>query len=194
MSAVRCFVGVPLASCLSGPLVRACDAIKAADPAWRDEKWVAEENLHLTLKFLGSLDEGHVPALTEALGVAVGKTERFELPVAGIRAVPGTKRCRMLWAAWLDPDGTCASLAESVDRAALAFGIALEERAFKPHATLCRARRPRSLEASALNAAELVLSAAPQSMSVGTVTLFASRLTPRGPIYSELASWHLWGE
>lgn len=193
MASVRCFTGIPLDECLGDSLRSAVDIIKDRDRTWRDEKWVAPSNLHVTLHFLGSIEETDLPALFDALDTALA-FERFVMPLAGITAVPGSKRCRMLWATFLDPDGACASMAESIQRAALPFGVPAEDRPFKPHATLCRARRPKAIDAAALDDANASLTGGPRKMSVGRATLFASRLSPRGPVYTALRDWHARGE
>lgn len=194
MSGLRCFVGVPLPACIADPVLRACSAVKRTDRSWSDEKWVAPENLHLTLEFLGTLPESSLPDLRAALGAAVVVLPRFELPFSGLAAAPGSRRARMLWATFLDPDGACARLAEAIERAALPFGVEAETRAFRPHVTLCRARRPHAVSDQALLAATDALEGAPEFMSVPSVSLFSSRLTPRGPIYTEIDTWRMRGD
>lgn len=193
MGTVRCFAGIPLADPARSHILSARDALRAGAPGWRDEKWVADDNLHVTLHFMGALEEPALDELLVALDEAI-RFERFVLPLAGITAVPGTRHCRMLWASFLDPDEACAELAEQVQHAALAFGIPVEDRTFKPHATLCRARRPRPFDTAALEDANDLLGSSASSMSVGRVTVFASRLSPRGPVYTALRDWHARGE
>jgi 2'-5' RNA ligase len=194
VNGIRCFVGIPLPPCIADPIAEAVSVIRESDRSWRDEKWVPRENMHVTLKFLGNLAEDEVEALAEAIGDAVATHHTFDLWLADVRAVPHLRRCRMLWATFLDTDGACAALARSVDRAAQAFGVEPDERAFVPHATLCRARRPRSLSGSALDAARAILADVSTPMSVPSATVFSSRLTPRGPIYSPIGSRSLRGD
>jgi 2'-5' RNA ligase len=194
VSGVRCFVGIPLPACVAEPVGRAAEAIRETDAAWRGEKWVREENLHVTLKFLGNLPEAESASLAEAVEDAVERHASFELALAGIHPIPQARRCRMLWLAFHDPNGACAALAECVSRVARAYGIDSDERPFSPHATLCRARRPKPVSRQALEVAENVLSSAPAAMSVPSVTVFTSRLTPRGPIYSPIGSRSLGGD
>lgn len=193
MGTVRCFAGIPLAEPARSQVLSARDTLRAGAPGWRDEKWVPDDNLHVTLHFMGALEEPVLDELLVALDEAVA-FDRFVLPLAGITAVPDTRHCRMLWASLIDPDGACAELAEQVQRTALAFGIPAENRTFKPHATLCRARRPRPLDTVVLEDANGLLGASASSMSVGRVTVYSSRLSPRGPVYTALRDWHARGE
>lgn len=191
MSRVRCFVGLRLPSDVSAPLVSACEAIRREAPAWRAEKWVPESNMHVTLAFIGGVAEDLVEALADEIGAAVADSTSFELPFDGISAVPNTRRCRMVWAAFDDPSGCCAALAQRVVSASVPFGAEQPDRDFHAHATLARAHRSRPLPAEALEAGRSSSEALCDAMSVRSATLFASSLTPSGPVYRELRSWVL---
>ena len=186
MSRVRTFVGIPLSEDATSAFLRARDAYIAADPTWAGEKWVPRENLHVTLKFIGGVEEDVLAELTEAISAAAKAHESFELFDAGLRAVPGQTKARMLWGTFVDPEGCCGALAAELDRACLRFGAQPEERTFKPHATLVRARAPRPIHEAALDAARGELTVLPRAMSVPSITVFSSRLTPQGPIYTAL--------
>ncbi len=186
MSGVRTFIGIPLPDDVLDVLDAACDAVKSADPAWRDEKWVPRGNVHVTLKFLGDVAEEDLDALGDAVATAASLHARFDLEALGFRVVPNARRTRMLWATFADPDGRCAALAAELDRACLAFGIRPDGRTFKPHATLVRARREHRIAEGAIEAARERVSRAPAAVSVSSVRLYSSRLTNREPIYSVL--------
>ena len=189
MNGVRCFVALELQPETVGALVAAGSALRTAAPTWRNEKWVAEDNLHITLRFLGSLAEDRIQPLERALSAAFDTQSEFALRLAGVRAVPSAKRCSMVWASFDDSqDRACERVAESVSAAVAEF-TAEESRRFAAHVTLLRARRPHRLDADALLAANEALNCANASMSVRSATLFASTLTRRGPIYERLAQW-----
>ncbi len=191
MNAFRCFAAVPLEQAEISALVRAGAAMINADAGWRAEKWVAEQNLHLTLKFFGNLAEGDVEQLLARLGEVVPTFSAFDLPSAGIRAVPRRSKAGMLWASFDDREGECAGLALAIDREAEALGVPAETRSFRPHITLCRARRPRPVAKHALDSASSVLRDSLGSMSVPRVSVFSSRLLPSGPVHRTLATWSL---
>lgn len=192
MSTVRTFVGIPLADATAETLVDACARVRDADASWRGEKWVAPENLHVTLRFIGGVPAAELEALTDTIAnEAVHECVEFSLTLAGLRAVPSARRARMLWAAFLDPSGQCAALATAMERATLRFGGDADERAFTPHVTLVRARTPHALSESGFAGAEDAFSRAPEKMSVARVTLYSSTLTSKGPVYTELRSYPL---
>lgn len=189
MSGVRSFIALELTPDVVVALLGAGAALRSAAPAWNGEKWVAEENLHVTLKFLGEMDEAELPDFALQLEPALATLATFGLDLTGVAAVPSARRCTLVWAAFEDPDGVCAALAQKVDDVAERFGCEREARAFRPHVTLVRARHPRYLHSEALACANAALEDAPHSMSVPSATLFASTLTRRGPIYESLARW-----
>ena len=186
MSEVRTFVAIPLPDELKDAVADARDAFVGGDRAWRDQKWVSPENLHITLKFVGNVEASALDDLADAVASAVAAHAPFELPSSELRAVPSPRRATMLWLAFGDPDGACGLLAADIERATLAFGAKPDERAFSPHATLVRARSPRQVDTGALADAQAALSLAETTVSVDSVTLFSSELTRHGPVYTEV--------
>ena len=190
MSGLRTFVGLPLTDPFADLLAAACARVRDLEPAWKGEKWVPRQNLHVTLRFIGDVGHDELDVLADAIASEVGECEGpFSLPFEGLRPVQSLRHVRMLWATFLDPEGSCAALASAVERAALAFGVEPDERQFVPHVTLVRARKPHALSERAFEAGQAVVSEAPASMSVTRATLFSSTLTPTGPIYTELRSY-----
>jgi len=169
----------------------ACSALRKADPAWRDAKWVPEANLHLTLAFLGDVEESRIPLLERRLAEVSHAHTRLMIPFEGLGARPSMRRARLLWARFADPQEACAALAADIAEAAADPGASPETRTFRAHVTLCRARRPMPVSRDALDAALEGASGVPRVLSVPSFTLCASRLTPRGAEYSPIGSWPL---
>lgn len=187
---MRCFVGITLPEPTRSALVAACDAVRAVDPHWRSEKWVTADNLHITVLFLGDVPAETIAPLSEAIGGGLAETHAFELPFATVCPWPNARRARMLWAAYDDPDGKCAALAAAVAEAAERFDVAVEDRAFKAHVTLARARRPRRVDERILSTLSTSQLDVPEFVSVHSATLFSSTLTKTGPRYETLETWH----
>jgi 2'-5' RNA ligase len=171
---MRLFVALELPEAAVAALGRFATA--AADPdVWRR---VPDESLHVTLAFLGSMDDAAVPAIAAAL--PAGGSVAPRLALAGALLLP-PRRPRVLGAGLADPDGTLAELQAAVSAALEATGhFAPERRAFRPHVTVARlrprARAPRtvSVEPSALE------------FHGTAVTLFSSRTSPHGARYEAL--------
>ena len=139
---MRAFVAlVPPASALA-ELAAALAPLQAADPGLR---WSPHAQWHLTLAFLGDidgdgLDDGVLPALAERLARAARRHPPMDLALGG----GGRFGDRVLWTrvrvlGRADPDGLRA-LAGSVRAAARRCGIPVDDRPYRPHLTLARAR------------------------------------------------------
>lgn len=154
--------------------------------------WVAPENFHLTLKFLGGVDEARVTAVAGALHEAAAPHAAFDIEIVGLGAFPSATRPRVLWAGVRAGHDALAALADAVDGALARLGFPREERAFSPHVTLARVREPRRAPAlaGALSAAAAQLFG---RVVVREATLMRSQLSPRGARYTPLAAAPLSG-
>ncbi len=187
----RAFLALTLPDPARTALLEACDAFRAVAPAWRGEKWVDPGLLHITMKFIGPLPDAAVPALLDALADEGSRHPHLALEIADLRPVPSKRRAAMLWARLAGDTERCEMLASGLECVLEEVaGVARDARAFRPHVTLARARRPRSVPAVALDAASAVLTdpatASARAMSVASATLFASTLGPTGPRYVAL--------
>lgn len=149
-----------------------------------DVAWVAESNLHVTLKFLGQLDDARVAAIGGAIGAVAARTPPFELGVRDLGAFPTPARPRVVWVG-LTPAAPLAALAADVDATLGRLGIARETRAFAAHVTLGRVRESRRDPALA---AALARPADCGRLPVTRLSLMRSELHPRGARYTELSS------
>lgn len=149
-----------------------------------DIAWVAEANLHVTVKFLGRIDEDHVPAVIDAIRGAVSRTRAFTLGVRGLGAFPSPSRPRVIWAG-LDDASALRALASEVDGRLTALGLPPEARPFAGHVTLGRVRVPRRHPALVEALARPVDFG---RLPVARISLMRSDLHPGGARYTELAS------
>jgi 2'-5' RNA ligase len=184
----RVFVAIELPVPVRGLLAEAAAALLRADRAWAGEKPVSPGLMHVTLAFLGFVDDPALPGVVERLRSAASLVGPFGLRVSDITAVPAAGKATMLWAVLADPSGSAARLSSDLARAA---GLPATERPFRAHVTLARARRPRSVACEAIAAANAVLSDpgkdADRFVSVRWATVFSSTLTRSGPTYDPLA-------
>jgi 2'-5' RNA ligase len=134
-----------------------------------DAAWVPVENMHLTLAFLGAVDEQRVGEVSSALGRSVEGIADVPAHLDGVGAFPSARRARVLWAGLSDPVGGLAGLAESVLSSLEGVGFPRERRAFHPHVTLARLRQPRAVSLDGLEPA-------PIALVVDRIVLYESRL------------------
>lgn len=184
---MRCFVAIALPPAVRALLVQVQDALRRADA---DVKWVEPDNLHLSLKFLGDVDDEPLATLKGALSVEALRWPRLRLTYGGIGTFPERGAPRVVWAGCSGDLQTLAALAGAVERAAEQVGIPREHHPFVAHLTLGRVKSERNLKRlrSAIeNQAAVPLG----SDDVKEFVLYRSTLTNRGPIYETLAGFPL---
>jgi 2'-5' RNA ligase len=149
-------------------------------------RWVPVDQIHLTLAFLGEVEEAAVERLTGEL--AQVQVPEFKLCFSGSGCFPDRRRPRVLWIG-LEPHPRLQHLAAGVREAVLACGIPQEERPFSPHITLARLKpSPRGeFEAFLDQHKKLRLPA----LQVRQFTLFQSRLTPQGAEHTPVRNFPL---
>ena len=106
-----------------------------------DVRWVRPAGLHVTLKFLGSVEGARLERVHEAVVAAVAQQPALHVRVRGLGAFPGWRRPRVVWVG-LHGDGL-AEVAACIDDALAPLGFEREQRAFTPHLTLGRVNSPR---------------------------------------------------
>lgn len=183
---MRLFVAVEIgealatrAAKLSRELRRRADA--AADRA--KITWVPPDRMHLTVRFIGEVDEGKATAIGAALGAPV-EVEPFNLTLCGAGTFPSRGTPRVIWVGVTEGREGLLAVEREVTSRLTPLGISEEERVYSPHLTLARVR-----EAAGLRAASLLDGLTDRRLGtvrIDAITLFQSRLSPKGPSYIPL--------
>lgn len=153
-------------------------------------RWVKTENIHLTLRFLGSVDDQVVPALAETLKTTAGKYRSCRLELKNLGAFPSVQRPRVIWVGASEKSGELARFHEDLEKGLARHGFEKDDRAFSPHITIGRVKSPK-------NTAPLKKYLADQgnitigSQKIKEIVLFESTLTPQGSIYQIVKSFKL---
>ena len=150
-----------------------------------DFRWQGEDQLHLTLRFIGEVER----PLAEDIAAAMGRIHapRFALRIAGTGRFDQSNS-GALWAG-VEPKAPVAALAAKVERACQSCGLPPERRAYHPHITLARWKGRRSREATAFLERSASLSSDP--FEVDSFSLFESRLSRHGAHYEEVERYPL---
>ena len=162
-----------------------CDALIDAMADSPELGWVADDNLHLTLRFIGEVER----PLADDIALALSRLRfaPFELRVTGVglfeRRTGGA-----LWAG-VQPREPVAALAAKVERACVGAGLEPERRAFHPHITLARFKRDGAAAAKAFLERNRALTSPP--FAVEQFILYESRLSRHGAHYEEVAGFPL---
>src|SRR5262245_55525090 len=104
--------------------------------------WSRVEYIHLTLKFFGNVALDRIPAISAAASRAVQEFSTFQIGVGGTGVFPKSSRAQVLWIGIDDPTGPLSALQKRFDDECLAEGFPKEERAYRPHLTIARLRKP----------------------------------------------------
>jgi RNA 2',3'-cyclic 3'-phosphodiesterase len=148
-------------------------------------KWIRPEHMHLTLVFLGEIEEATAPAIIRAMGDDFGEVGPFAIVFAGIGMFPPQRAPRVLWLGLSRGANEAIALQRRVVERLSPTGVAIEERPFHPHLTLARWRESRQADRRSVAAAGRDAEVA--RVDVDAVTLFQSRLSSSGPAYTVLA-------
>lgn len=148
-------------------------------------KWVKPENIHLSLKFLGDVEETREPELRTALERAAGvrgEPRPLTLQITGFGVFPDYHRPHVVWVG-VTPEPGLELLQHGIEQAFAPLGFPTEARAFRPHVTLARSARdakPRDFAGleELLRGIEF-----DETVTVAEVDLMQSTLQPSGPVY-----------
>lgn len=116
------------------------DRLGDLDEPLSGAKWVEQDNLHLTLRFAGDIDNRQAHEFADAL--AAIQQDIFEVRLIGLGTFGGNDP-RAIWAG-VEGGDKLGQLARACDRAARRAGLPPEGRAFKPHVTLARLKGARA--------------------------------------------------
>jgi RNA 2',3'-cyclic 3'-phosphodiesterase len=153
-------------------------------------RWVPSQNFHVTLKFIGSVPDEKLQAITEALR-SVSIVQEVQFCIRGLTWYFNPKTSVMLWAS-VEDSKPLTALAAAVDQRLASMGIAPENRSFAPHFTLARGNS-RNLTAG-ISIALSELAEKYKKHDFGSVTakefhLIESKTLPTGPVYSKIQSF-----
>ena len=176
---IRLFVALSLPDDLRQRLKTLCNGV-------RDARWVEEQNLHLTLRFIGDVEEPELAYIMAALSSV--QAESFDLTLSGVGHFESRRKIRSLWAG-TKPCPALEALQQRIDSVLTRHGIAPDGRKFSPHITLARLKQV----PPAFVRDWLVGNCSFQSSSfaVKNFTLFESYRARSGAIYTPLQAFPL---
>lgn len=150
-----------------------------------DARWVNPENIHLTLKFFGNIEESKVEAIATSIDGLIRTTPPFPLKVRGMGAFPDLRHPRVVWMGLIDEKGTLVPLQKAMEASLEKVGFQPEDRSFKPHLTLGRVKSGQGKDALAAMV-EKYREDTFGEFQVERVVLFKSDLRPSGSVHTSL--------
>jgi len=151
--------------------------------------WSREENIHLTLKFLGEIETSRLDSLSNAAACAVADLRGFQITIEEPGVFPRHGTPRVLWIGVKDKLGKLAELQARLENECAKQGFIREERPFHPHLTLARLRKPQG--ARTLAAAHKEMPFEPAAVAVAELLVIRSESSGAGSKYTVISTHRL---
>ena len=185
MSSYRIFIALPTSLEVQNRLALIQSELMKSQA---DVKWDAPNKFHITLKFLGNVEQDKLSLLYNLMEKAILGRSAFEIVYKLVGAFPTVNNPRVVWTG-AEPVKEMMDLQLEVERVCTEIGIPREERLFHPHVTLGRVRSRKNI--SHLIDAIKSITFQPIGYECKEVLVMKSDLKPEGSIYTALKSFQL---
>ncbi|HJT26523.1 MAG TPA: RNA 2',3'-cyclic phosphodiesterase [Pyrinomonadaceae bacterium] len=147
--------------------------------------WSRVENIHLTLKFFGNVAVKRIEKISEVADRVGRQFSRFQIRVGDTGVFPRPSRAQVLWIGVSDPSGQLSALHKNFEDECGAVGFEKEDRAYRPHLTIARLRKPEG--AQRLAEAHLQMKFETIEVELKELVVFRSELSPKGSRYTPIS-------
>lgn len=178
----RFFIGVELSDTVKARAAQTAERLRHTLGRRATARWIAAENLHITLWFLGQVPDERALAIRSALNTPF-TVPRFDLEVQGAGAFPPHGAPRVFWLGIAAGQASLQALHDELAVRLQPLGFEPERRAYSAHLTIARVKECRSREIRTLLRD---IDAHPGRCQIAAVTLFRSHLSPKGASYEPL--------
>ncbi|MCA9744420.1 RNA 2',3'-cyclic phosphodiesterase [candidate division KSB1 bacterium] len=182
---VRAFICFEIDQHVSAALGRLIDEGRALGERI---SWSKPEKIHLTLKFLGDIENAQVEQVSQIVRQLAEKQREFKLTIDKLGAFPNFQRPRVFWVGTTDVPAELNTLVTELEDALAQIGFARERRAFAPHLTLGRAKSDRCAQTAGFLKTKQLES---RKVHCAELVLMKSDLQPSGAVYTPLATFDL---
>jgi 2'-5' RNA ligase len=192
MDTIRAFIAIPLPKAVLDEMGTLQRRLERQLPP-RAVRWVREEGIHLTLKFLGDTPTARLDEIKRALAAVARHAPASAFTVGGLGCFPNPRRPRVVWVGVQEPPGRLAALQDAIEEVLAPLGYEPEGRGFKPHLTLGRIAR-KATRTDAARVGEVVAATEVGQLgevAAGRFALIRSVLKPSGAEYTTLAEFAL---
>lgn len=181
MQTIRSFISIPVTPAITSAARRIIKQLKPLDDSIR---WVPLDNIHLTLKFLGDVDNVEIPEICKTIRRVTDTVTPFELNVHGAGGLPTPDKPRVVYAGVDDPSGQLVEMVGRLESELAGLGFKPEPRDYRPHLTLGRVRgNSRRAGEKLIDELEQMHDLPLGEMVVDELHLMASFLDKAGPTY-----------
>jgi 2'-5' RNA ligase len=188
---MRSFIAIPLPEEIKDFLNRVQGILKTTQA---DVKWVKPANIHLTLKFLGQINNQQTEEIKKIIRQICKDKASFQAILLSLGAFPRIDQPRVIWAGIAEGNEKIKQIVQELNQEIdQLLGLPGEKKPFTSHITLGRTRSGLKREklAAKLKEFQNQINEEPKKFKIDRIVLFKSTLTPQGPIYEELYSANL---
>jgi RNA 2',3'-cyclic 3'-phosphodiesterase len=185
MPGIRTFIALPTQSSAQRAIAEIQTKLKATKA---DVKWESQDKFHITLVFLGNIEQTKLELFSLGLAKSVQQFPSFTITYESLGAFPNIHKPRVVWIG-TKTNQTILNLQAIAERVCVEFGFAKEDRVFHPHITLGRVKEIRNFVS--LTEAIKTITFEPIETRCSEVLLMKSELHPSGSIYTILNSFPL---
>jgi 2'-5' RNA ligase len=184
MTKIRTFVGVEVSSSTRASAYRIVQRLESTGAGY---KWVRKDNLHITLNFLGDVDETIVPDVCKAIRQSVSRVPAFRVVSSGLGSFPSRQRPQVVWIGTHDGIESMIELNSRIADGLDDYRFPRENREYQPHLTLGRLRRGGTWNQSLTDLLNKFESYDAGATDVREIVVFSSFLEGDGPTYTAMA-------
>ena len=145
--------------------------------------WIPADRMHLTIRFIGEVDDGKASMVRQVLEEPLAVAP-FRLTLCGVGTFPKSGTPRVVWLGVTEGGEQLRRVEREITARLTPLGIPEEHRAYSPHLTLARVRDPAGLKSTRL--VDGLTDRRIGTTHIDTITLFQSKLSPKGPTYTPL--------
>lgn len=183
MKRLRTFIAVDLGKTIRDRIITLQETLARTGT---EIKWVEPENLHVTLLFLGEVDQRQVINVCRMVQDCATKQPAFSLSVETVGCFPNERRPRVVWVGVGEGAQELCALHDALEGPLQELGYRREERRYTPHITMGRVKSERSTDDLAVSLAKRAGWKA-GAVTVEEILVMSSQLTPQGPQYMVLS-------
>jgi RNA 2',3'-cyclic 3'-phosphodiesterase len=179
---MRTFIAIEIPSEVRSALAALQTELRRAGA---DVSWTKPENIHLTLNFLGEVDERRIGEVENVCVASAAEFQPFTLSLNDTGVFPNARQPRVLWVGLAGEIGKTGEMRERIDDGLKLIGFKREEKDFRPHLTIGRMKSNRKIRKLLALADARQVPASP--FMVTEIVLMKSELLPAGARYTQVA-------
>lgn len=184
---IRAFIALEIDQLHKQKLTELISCLKKSNA---DVKWVNENQMHFTLKFLGNIEKDMVHKISNILKSIVNDFKTFTIQFSKIGVFPNMRRPRVVWIGIAKGSDSLRLLNDKIETHLEGLGFQREKREYKAHLTLGRVRSSKNI-GDLTKLIEEVDFESQDDIKIDKLILFQSTLTPKGAIYTPLLEFPL---